>query len=102
MRLPLFPGEGGVPASCPGLLSRPCPNRQERTGPGLTATLSAFRQAEGREKSLQRQQVLGGKAPSWIPEARIPVTAETYTEFTEFSPVLQVKRTDSGRSQGRP
>ena len=101
-RLPLFPEEGGAPVSCLDLLSRPCPNRQERTAPGLTAVLSAFRQAEGKVKACRGGRCLRGESSSWIPEARIPGTVGTCTELTEFSPVLEGERMDSGRSRGRP
>lgn len=52
--------------------------------------------SRGQGEGLWRGWVLGENAPSWI-----PVTAETYVEFTEFSPALQVKRPDPGRSRGR-
>lgn len=86
MRLLIFPGEGGAPASCPSLLARPCPNRQERTAPGLAYHAICLGQAERREKAC-----LG--VWSSIPEGWIPVTAEICVEFTESSPVLEVKRT---------
>lgn len=102
MRLPIFPGDGGVPASCPSLLARPCPNRQDRTAPGLTYHAICLQAGRGQGEGPQRQWMLGGKAWSWISETWIPVTAETCTEFTEFSPVLEVRRTDPRRNRGRP
>lgn len=68
------------------------------------ATLSAAgKQRIGRKKPAEAVSAWGwGKARSEIPEAWIPVTAETRVEFTEFSPVLEVKRTDLRRSRGRP
>lgn len=107
MKLPIFPGEGGAPASCPGLLARPCPNRQERTAPGLTCHAVCLRQAEDREKPAEAVSAWGWrKARSEIPEAsaqtRVEVTAQTRVEFTDFSPVFEVKRTDFRRSRGRP
>lgn len=51
--------------------------------------------SRGQGEGLWRGWVLGENALSWI-----PVTAETYVEFTEFSPALQVKRPDPGRSRG--